>query len=131
MQDIIQKQADKLLEKYRDSIPRKAFEEMIENLKAELTPQHLTVEGSKHFYFTYGTDSRYPFRGGWSLVYAPDITAAIAIFRAYHPDRDDSGLINCASYYSGEYFESSESFKTGNFGGYCHETLGQWRPIHN
>ena len=28
------------------------------------------------FYFTYGTDSGYPFRGGWSLIIAPNIKAA-------------------------------------------------------
>lgn len=78
------------------------------------------------FYFTYGTDSGYPFRGGWTLIIAPDIKAAAQIFKAYHPNRDDSECLNCADYYRADYFEQSESYKTGNFGGYCHEIIGPY-----
>ena len=76
------------------------------------------------FYFTYGTDSRYPFRGGWTLVYATDLQSAISIFRAHHPNREGSDCLNCADYYTAESFEKREIYKTGNFGAYCHETIG-------
>ena len=75
------------------------------------------------FYFTYGTDPGYPFRGGWTLIEAPSFDIAIQIFRAFHPDRQESGCINCADYYRAGYFEQSESYKNGNFGGYCHEII--------
>ncbi len=79
----------------------------------------------KKFYFTYGTDRGYPFRGGWTLIIAPNISAAIQIFKAYHPNRDGSDCLNCADYYT-ESFEVGESYKTGNFGGYCHEIIGPY-----
>lgn len=79
----------------------------------------------KKFYFTYGTDSRYPFRGGWTLVYATDLNSAIRIFREYHPNREGSDCLNCADYYTAENFEKREIYKTGNFGAYCHETIGR------
>lgn len=83
------------------------------------------------FYFTYGTDSEYPFRGGWTLIIAPNIKAAAQIFKAYHPNRNDSECLNRADYYRADYyradyFEQSESYKTGNFGGYCHEIIGPY-----
>ena len=78
------------------------------------------------FYFTYGTDSGYPFRGGWTLILAPGAKAAVQIFRAYHPNRVGSDCLNCADYYRGDRFEQSESYKTGNFGGYCHEIIGPY-----
>lgn len=44
------------------------------------------------FYFTYGTDGQ-PFFGGWTEVDAPDIHAACAAFRVYHPDKTE-GIVN-------------------------------------
>lgn len=81
------------------------------------------------FYFTYGTDRGYPFRGGWTLIEAPDLNTAIQIFRAFHPDRQGSGCLNCADYYRGDRFEQSESFKNGNFGEYCHEIIRVTREL--
>ena len=75
------------------------------------------------FYFTYGTDPAYPFRGGWTLIIAPDEKTAVQIFRAFHPDRSERACLNCADYYRGDYFEQRESYKTGNFGAYCHEII--------
>lgn len=82
------------------------------------------------FYFTYGTDKGYPFRGGWTLITAPNMSAAVQIFKTFHPNRDDNECLNCADYYRADYFESSESYKTGNFGGYCHEEITVARTIH-
>lgn len=81
------------------------------------------------FYFTYGTDSGYPFRGGWTLIEAPDLKIAIDIFRAFHPDRDVRGILNFANYYRGENFEQMQMYKTGNFGEYCHETIRVTREL--
>lgn len=75
------------------------------------------------FYFTYGTDSAYPFRGGWTLIIAPDAETAVQIFKAFHPNRDGSSCINCADCYRGERFDRLEMAKTGNFGAYCHEII--------
>lgn len=80
------------------------------------------------FYFTYGTDSGYPFRGGWTLIIAPDEKTATQIFRAFHPDRW-SGCLNCSDYYRADRFEQSDMYKTGNFGAYCHETIRVSREI--
>ena len=75
------------------------------------------------FYFTYGTDRGYPFRGGWTIINAPNIEAAIKMFQAIHPSRPGSNCLNCADYYTAEKFEKTDCFKTGNFGEYCHEEI--------
>ena len=37
------------------------------------------------FYFTYGTDEEFPFRGGWSEVEADNLSMAVEIFNLMHP----------------------------------------------
>lgn len=77
------------------------------------------------YYFTYGTDSKYPFCGGWTIIFAPTLKSAIQVFKAYHPNRAESDCINCSDYYSAKQFESTEMYKNGNFGAKCHEIIGR------
>lgn len=74
------------------------------------------------FYFTYGTDERYPFQGGWTEIEAPDLHSACQMFRIYHPDKTE-GLLNCASFYSEEQFNSSDMPVKGNFDKFCVERI--------
>lgn len=74
----------------------------------------------KKYYFTFGSDKSFPFRGGWVEVYAKDIRHAAKVFRKKYPDREDYGCLNCADYYSEENFTMLES---GNMGEFCHEVL--------
>lgn len=74
----------------------------------------------KKFYFTFGTSYRYPFRGGWVLVYAADIYHATNLFREKYPNRGDYNCLNCADYYDEEHFTMK---KTGNLGAYCHDVI--------
>lgn len=77
----------------------------------------------KKFYFTYGTDLKYPFQGGWSLIYAPDLRSAQQIFKAVHPNREGSDCLNCADYYTAEQFMQTDAFREGNRGAKCHEVI--------
>lgn len=71
----------------------------------------------QRFYFTYGTDSYYPFQGGWTLVYANSKEQAIKTFKEYHPNRDGSPFINCAFIYTQDEFEKTEMYENeDNFG---------------
>ena len=72
------------------------------------------------FYFTYGTSRQYDYQGGWTEVEAPSRSAAIAAFRAYHPNRR-IGVLNCADVYCEDYFLKTDMFTEGNLGAYCHE----------
>lgn len=74
------------------------------------------------YFFTYGSHPNYPFSGGWTEVAAPDMTAACALFRIFHPDRID-GLLNCASVYDEEHFIGSDMHLHGNFGRFCVEVI--------
>lgn len=74
------------------------------------------------FYFTYGTSRQYDFQGGWTEVEAPSRSAAIAAFRAYHPDRR-IGVLNCSDVYCEDEFRRSDMETEGNFGSYCHERI--------
>ena len=75
------------------------------------------------YYFTYGSDERFPFFGGWTVVYANSRREAIAIFRAANPDREGSGCYNAASCYTEEEFAETDMGTTGNLGAYCHQIL--------
>lgn len=66
-------------------------------LDKELYPEQQT------FYFTYGTDEKFPFRRGWTEVHAANRGQAVALFRREHPDRTP-GLVNCADIYTEKYF---------------------------
>lgn len=79
------------------------------------------------FYFTYGTGGQ-PFFGGWTEVDAPDIHAACAAFRAYHPDKTE-GLVNCSSIYDEEKFKQTEIYRKSNFGFRCHEVITLQREV--
>lgn len=74
------------------------------------------------FYFTYGTDKRYPFQGGWTEVEAGDVNEACRIFRSFHPDRTKD-IVNCADIYDEKFFKQTEMYRSGNFDRYCHEKL--------
>jgi hypothetical protein len=76
----------------------------------------------KFFYFTYGSDEKYPFYGGWTLVNAFDIESAIAIFQIFHPDITPN-IINCAFIYDEDEFNKTDFLKKGNLGYYCHEEI--------
>lgn len=80
------------------------------------------------FYFTYGTDSGYPFQRGWTEVRAKDFNDAVRAFRAYHMDRSP-GVLNCADYYTEDEFAKSGMMETGNFGAFCHEVITLEREV--
>lgn len=82
------------------------------------------------FYFTYGSEGQ-PFCGGWTEVEAPDIHAACAAFRAYHPDKIE-GLLNCGSVYEeADFMRTAMYGPEGNFGRRCHEIITMQRELLN
>lgn len=80
------------------------------------------------FYYTYGTDPRYPFHGGWTEIEAPDWAAANGLFRTFHPDRG-TGLYNYADSYSEAEFLATEMAVNGNFDACCHERITVSREV--
>lgn len=82
------------------------------------------------FYFTYGTDPNYPYRGGWTEVEAPSLGAAIEIFQQYHPDRPGTGCVNCAFYYTQEQWDREDNvMRAETFDCRCHERIGISREV--
>lgn len=69
---------------------------------------------AKKYYFTYGTEG-HPYRGGWAVVYAPDLKTAKQAFRQFHPDVIP-GLLNCCSVYDEAGFNSTQMSVSGNLG---------------
>lgn len=82
-----------------------------------------TLPEIKHYFFTFGSDERYPYQGGYVEIAAPSIQAACTIFRAYYPDRVD-GILNCSDYYTAAEFEKTGMKETGNRGAGCHCIIG-------
>ena len=88
---------------------------------------------SEIYYFTYGSDkeeSGHPFTGGWTIVEAPDFTAALMMFRAVHPDLIE-GKLNCCSVYHAESWGQTIMAQQGHsFGHACHERI-TWEVYDN
>ena len=77
------------------------------------------------FYFTYGSDERFPFWYGWTEIEAPDMATACAAFRHFHPNRDpEDPRLNCADYYTEAEFKATGMYEKGNcYGTYCYERI--------
>lgn len=73
------------------------------------------------YYFTFGTDPKYPYYGGWVTVIAENIKQAGAFFMARFPNENS---LLCADYYTAEEFRETPMYKGGNFGQYSHEVIG-------
>lgn len=73
-------------------------------------------------FYTFGSDNRFPFCGGWVEVEAPSMKEAHAIFREHYPDRTP-GTLNCSDYYTETQFKESDMLSTGNRGAFCHRKL--------
>ncbi len=74
------------------------------------------------FFFTYGSEG-YPYRGGWTTVWADDYNQACELFCLVHP-RNEEGFINCAGIYTEEDFQNTGMFmKNSNLGKGCVEVI--------
>ena len=83
------------------------------------------------FYFTYGSDERFPYQGGWSEVEAPTLKDACDLFRLAHPQRDPTVPVgNYAEVYTEEEFRETSMQFTGNRGARCHERISLMRQPH-
>lgn len=80
----------------------------------------------KNYYFTYGTWENYPYQGGWTKIEAPNRSVAVAIFRAYHPDKTE-GVVNCCDIYEEEQFHKTKMWSQGNLGHHEHEIINMQR----
>lgn len=81
------------------------------------------------FYFIYGTDDDYPFRGGWTKVVAPNAILAINLFLASHPVKEDFEIINCAHILTEDEFKATDMPRNGNHGAWCHEEITVTRHL--
>lgn len=68
------------------------------------------------YYFTFGTSRKFPFRGGWVEVVAPDRKTAVRVFRSKYPDVNE-GVVNCSDIYTADQF-SKTGMVDGNLGGW-------------
>ena len=73
-------------------------------------------------FYTFGSDNRFPFCGGWVEIDADNMKQAHAIFRACYPD-SEPGILNCSDYYTEAQFNDSDMQSTGNRGAFCHRKL--------
>lgn len=85
----------------------------------------------RKFYFTYGSDARFPYQSDWTEIEAPDLECAIEIFRQYHPDRPGSGCINCAFYYTQEQWDAKpDESKALSLSDRCRERISIVREMY-
>ena len=67
-----------------------------------------TGKTHKKFYFTFGSDSRFPFPNAYIIILAEDEKGAIRKFREKYPDRNE-GTVNCAFWYTEEQWLETEN----------------------
>ena len=77
---------------------------------------------NESFFFTFGSNEVYPYKGGWVEVYAKDKREASEKFRYRYPDRKN-GLLNCANVYSEKEFLKTCMGIGGNRGYFCHDII--------
>lgn len=76
----------------------------------------------KRFYFTFGSDEKMPFQGGWVEILADDIKQAALAFKAIYPNNLNDEVLNCDDYYTEEQFVRSGMFEE-NRGKRCHALI--------
>lgn len=77
----------------------------------------------QRFYFTFGSDPKFPYPNGWVEVIAPNRGTACELFAKKFPNPDGENILLCSDYYTEEQFYKTGMFDEGNFRGYCHEVL--------
>ena len=81
------------------------------------------MSGLNPYYYTFGTDPKYPHYRGWVEVYASSWEEAHEKFRIRFPDRPGhEGTINCAFFYDQKSWERT-SMSKGNMREFCHEVV--------
>lgn len=85
------------------------------------TTSVLKRTGYRKWFYTYGSNSHFPFQSGWTEVFATDGKQASKAFRGVHPDVTP-GCLNCSFVYSQDEFPMSMASE-GNFGSWAQETL--------
>jgi len=69
----------------------------------------------ENFYFTFGSDKRFPFQNGFLVVEADGLKSAISCFKEHYPNRPGSDALNCSDYYTEDQWNSilKEGFYQG------------------
>ena len=78
-----------------------------------------------NYYFTFGTDGRYPSRGGWVQIETESMNQAMEVFQQRFPGLTPE-MLNCADYYTQAQFERTDMARNGNFHAGCHMKLNQF-----
>ncbi len=86
------------------------------------------------FFFTFGSDEKFPYQGGYLIVRAKDRKEAFDLFREKHPDRS-ANCLNCAFCYTA--YDWAKLLQGGMRMGQCHEVIektecckdGDYSPI--
>lgn len=74
-----------------------------------------TSDTKKNFFYTFGSDSGFPFQNGWVVIKAKSLTEAHDIFMRHFPCREP-GVLNCAFYYTEEAWKRMDP--ENNWSGY-------------
>lgn len=75
---------------------------------------------NKYFY-TFGSDSGFPFQNGWVEVHANSWEQAHEKFRAHFPDRHEN-TINCSFFYDGKRWKGMDPEHTWR-GYHCYAVI--------
>lgn len=70
-----------------------------------LDRHYKSEEPDPTFYFTFGSDEKFPYQYGHLKITAPDKDAAIKAFNKLYPPRHNDNVVNCAFIYTEEQFE--------------------------
>jgi len=70
--------------------------------------QEARKEALKSFFFTFGSNEKYPYPNGCVLIHAEDITKASDEFNKRFPNPDSTSILNCAFCYRQRDWERME-----------------------
>lgn len=75
------------------------------------------------YYYTYGTNDKYPFVGGWTEIVANSHAVANQVFKRIHPNLTNPEYLNCCGVYLHDEIVNTTMFRDGNFGRHAHERI--------
>lgn len=83
------------------------------------------TENRKAFYFTFGSDPKMPYQGGWIVIYAENRVHAQSKFSDYFRESAwiRPGTLAYAFDYTAEEFRKTNMWRTGNMGQYLHNVI--------
>ena len=79
---------------------------------------------TQKFYFTFGDNPNFPYKGGWVVIEAPNEHIARSIFALLYPNTKENTVLRCSFVYDETSWKNTIMYKNNsNLGQACHASF--------